>query len=418
MQRLRELRTTLNEQEEPAIEVAEIQHQKDLLQDIKDDLLECRPKVDNVHRIGKQLMEICSEKERPEIRRQIEEMEQLYDLVHQLILKREKLLNEAMEKALAFQQLLQEVLDFLDQAEDRLARIGDISNDSDELKHQIREIKELKHDIEAFAHKVDKLNKLGRSILETTSSRQTGSIRESLDEVNRRWNDLLNAVNLREKDLDNALLKLGQFQNALKDFLNMLNKLERLLDNVNPDFADVSILEQEKQKLLQLLKDIKQQERSVEALNNQGRQLIDNKSAGEDARSTTNILNDLNDRWEQLNEEAERKRKVLDINLEDAIYLHNELVSLITWINEMDQQISANKPVGGLPETARKQLADFMKLYEEIESNIPKVEQVIRNVEDRLIGTVEQLTKEFRHNLKTLKSKWDNLLSRGNYIYI
>lgn len=235
-----------------------------------------------------------------------------------------------------------------------------------------------------------------------------------LQEVNRRWNDLLNAVNLREKDLDNALLRLGQFQNALKDFLNWLNKLERQLDNINTDFADVSILEQEKLKLKALLQDIKQHERSVETLNNAGKQLIEVKSGSEDARSTTNILNDLNDRWDQLNEEAERKRKTLDIVLEDAIYLHNELVSLISWINDMDQQISANKPLGGLPETARKQLADFLKLYEEIESNIPKVEQTIRNVEDRLIGTVEQLTKEFRHNLKTLKSKWDSLLSRAN----
>lgn len=224
----------------------------------------------------------------------------------------------------------------------------------------------------------------------------------------------MNAVNLREKDLDNALLRLGQFQNALKDFLNWLNKLERQLGNINTDFADVSILEQEKLKLKALLQDIKQHERSVETLNNAGKQLIEVKSGSEDARSTTNILADLNDRWDQLNEEAERKRKTLDIVLEDAIYLHNELVSLISWINDMDQQISANKPLGGLPETARKQLADFMKLYEEIESNIPKVEQTIRNVEDRLVGTVEQLTKEFRHNLKTLKSKWDSLLSRAN----
>lgn len=224
----------------------------------------------------------------------------------------------------------------------------------------------------------------------------------------------MNAVNLREKDLDNALLRLGQFQNALKDFLSWLNKLERQLDNINTDFADVSILEQEKLKLKALLQDIKQHERSVETLNNAGKQLIEVKTGSEDARSTTNILNDLNDRWEQLNEEAERKRKTLDIVLEDAIYLHNELVSLISWINDMDQQISANKPLGGLPETARKQLADFMKLYEEIESTIPKVEQTTRNVEDRLIGTVEQLTKEFRHNLKTLRSKWENLLARAN----
>lgn len=221
-------------------------------------------------------------------------------------------------------------------------------------------------------------------------------------------------MNLREKDLDNALLRLGQFQNALKDFLSWLNKLERQLDNINTDFADVSILEQEKLKLKALLQDIKQHERSVETLNNAGKQLIEVKTGSEDARSTTNILNDLNDRWEQLNEEAERKRKTLDIVLEDAIYLHNELVSLISWINDMDQQISANKPLGGLPETARKQLADFMKLYEEIESTIPKVEQTTRNVEDRLIGTVEQLTKEFRHNLKTLRSKWESLLARAN----
>lgn len=54
-----------------------------------------------------------------------------------------------------------------------------------------------------------------QELTERTSPDQAAKIKGPLAQVNRRWDDLLKGIVDRQRELENALLRLGQFQHAL-----------------------------------------------------------------------------------------------------------------------------------------------------------------------------------------------------------
>lgn len=69
---------------------------------------------------------------------------------------------------------------------------------------------------------------------ERTSPEQAAAIREPLNAVNRRWESLLRGMVERQKQLEHALLHLGQFQHALNELLVWINKTDSTLDQLKP----------------------------------------------------------------------------------------------------------------------------------------------------------------------------------------
>lgn len=71
-------------------------------------------------------------------------------------------------------------------------------------------------------------------LTERTSPEQAAAIREPLHSVNRRWENLLKGMVERQKQLEHALLHLGQFQHALNELLVWINKTDSTLDQLKP----------------------------------------------------------------------------------------------------------------------------------------------------------------------------------------
>lgn len=71
-------------------------------------------------------------------------------------------------------------------------------------------------------------------LTERTSPEQAASIREPLTVVNRRWDSLLRGMVERQKQLEHALLHLGQFQHALNELLVWIDKTNNTLDQLKP----------------------------------------------------------------------------------------------------------------------------------------------------------------------------------------
>ena len=67
--------------------------------------------------------------------------------------------------------------------------------------------------------------------------------------MNRRWDELLRGMVERQRQLENALLRLGQFQHALAELLAWIDKTDNTLDELKPVAGDPQVLEVELAKL-------------------------------------------------------------------------------------------------------------------------------------------------------------------------
>ncbi|XP_037914649.1 microtubule-actin cross-linking factor 1 isoform X27 [Hermetia illucens] len=420
MQTLRDLEEALSCQEPPAAQPQEIQKQQVALQEIRQEIDQTKPEVEEVRRTGNNLMSLCGEPDKPEVKKHIEDLDHAWDNITALYAKREENLIDAMEKAMEFHETLQNLLKFLNKAEDRFAKLGPLGSDIDAVKKQIEQLKLFKDDVDPHMVEVEALNRaLNRQaveLTERTSAEQAASIREPLNSVNRRWENLLRGMVERQKQLEHALLHLGQFQHALNELLVWIGRTDTTLDQLKPIPGDPQLLEVELAKLKVLANDIQAHQSSVDTLNDAGRQLIESEKGSLEASATQEKLRKLNDQWRSLLQKASDRQHELEEALREAQTFNAEVQDILGWLGDVDSVIGASKPVGGLPETATEQLERFMEVYNELEANRPKVETLQAQGQE-FIKKQNQMnapSSNLNHTLRTLKQRWDAVLARAS----
>ncbi|CAG0912338.1 unnamed protein product [Notodromas monacha] len=414
MRSLKDLERTLSSQEPPAVEPTAIERQKFALEDIKNEIEQTQPEVEECRKTGKKLMTVCGEPDKPEVKKHIEDLDSAWDNVTALYAKREQNLIDAMEKSMEFHDTLQNILDFLESAENKFEKMGALGADIDAVKEQIRQLKDFKSDVDPQMVKVEALNRQAQELTARTSPDQATRIKKPLAEVNRRWDTLLKGIVDRQRALEHALLRLGQFQHALEELLVWINRTESTLDSLQPVLGDPAVIEVELAKLKVLVNDIHAHQSSVDTLNDAGHQLIESDKNSQDATTTQRRLNELNQRWNGLQEKAENRQQELEDALKEAQAFNAEIQDLLMWMSDVDSALSSSKPVGGLPETAKEQLARFMEVFDELEKNRLKVDSVLQQGQGYLKRSTEGAASNLQHNLRTLKQRWDSVLNRAN----
>ncbi|CAK9830262.1 DST [Anthophora retusa] len=414
MSTLRELQDALAGQAPPAAQPAAIQQQQVALQEIRHEIDQTKPDVEQVRASGHELMGLCGEPDKPEVRKHIEDLDQAWDNVTALYARREENLIDAMEKAMEFHETLQNLLEFLQEAEEKFARMGPLGSDIDEVKKQIKQLASFKAEVDPHMVKVEALNRQAAELTERTSSEQAAAIKEPLGAVNKRWDGLLRGLVERQRLLENALLRLGQFQHALDELLVWIEKTDDTLDNLKAVAGDPQVIEVELAKLKVLVNDIQAHQTSVDTLNDAGRQLIEDGKGTAEASTTAEKLGTLNRRWRDLLQRAADRQRELEDALREAQSFTAEIQDLLSWLGDVDNTIVASKPVGGLPETASEQLERFMEVYNELEQNRPKVETVLQQGQEYLKRADSSSAGGLNHNLRTLKQRWDNVTARAS----
>merc|ERR1712223_72529 len=414
MNNLKQIQDNLNNQEPPGVEPKVIEAQKAELKNIKKGIDSTKPIVDKCKATGKELMSKVGEPERPELKRHIDDLDNAWDSITSMFHKREKNLIVAMEKAMEYHDTLQALKDFLAKAEKKFDNLGPIGSDIDKVKKQIGELKEFKDEVDPWMIKVEALNRQAHDLIEFATPEQARAIKEPLAQVNRRWEDLNKGINVRQKELEQALLRLGQFQHALNELLVWIERTDKTLDTLKPVYGDPQVIEVELAKLKVMVNDIQAHQSSVDTLNDAGRQIIETEKGSREASQTQNKLNELNTKWNDLLGNAESRQVELEDALKEAQAFAQEIQDMLLWLNDVDAALSSSKPVGGLPETAKDQLDRFMEIYRELESMGPKVEGLLDRGNEYLKKSKDGGANNLQNNLRTLKSRWDNILNRAN----
>ena len=251
-------------------------------------------------------------------------------------------------------------------------------------------------------------------LIENASPHQSQAIRDHLSSINRRWDDLNKAINNRQKDLEQALLRLGQFQHALSELLVWIECTSKTLDSLNPVMGDPQIVEVELAKLKVMVNDIQAHQSSVDTLNDAGRQIMESEKGSGEASQIQGRINELNTSWNSLLNKAENRQVELEGILKEARAFSLEIQDMLLWLNDIDAAASASKAVGGLPETAKDQLDRFMELYVDVEAMAPKVDALLARGNEYLKRTKEGQATNLQSNLHTLKTRWDNILIKMN----
>uniref|UniRef100_A0A8B9PQ30 Microtubule actin crosslinking factor 1 n=1 Tax=Apteryx owenii TaxID=8824 RepID=A0A8B9PQ30_APTOW len=399
---IKDTQDIVHDLESPGIDPSIIKQQVEAAETIKEETDGLHEELEFIRLLGTDLIFACGETEKPEVKKSIDEMNNAWENLNKTWKERLEKLEEAMQSAVQYQDTLQAMFDWLDNAVIKLCNMSPVGTDLNTVKEQMNEMKEFKMEVYQQQIEMEKLNHQGELMLKkATDETDRDIIKEPLTELKHLWENLGEKIAHRQHKLEAALLALGQFQHALAELMAWLTHTEELLDAQKPVNGDPKVIEVELAKHHVLKNDVLAHQATVETVNKAGNELLES-SAGDDASSLRNRLEKLNSCWESVLQKTEEREQQLQSTLQQAQGFHGEIEDFLLWLTRMESQLSASKPTGGLPETAREQLnAHMLKAKEDVYSQLlAKGRLMLLNRDDSGSGSKTE------QSVALLEQKW------------
>ncbi|CAL8297896.1 unnamed protein product [Lota lota] len=412
---LRDSQDIVRELEDPGVDPSLIKQQIEAAEAIKGETDGLREELEFVRTLGADLIFACGETEKPEVKKTIDEMNGAWDGLNRTWRERMERLEEAMTASVQYQDALQGMFDYLDNAVIKLCDMPTVGTDLGTVKQQIEELKQYK--VEVYQQQIDmeKLCHQGELLLKKVSDQtDRDMIQEPLTELRHLWENLGEKITHRQHKLEGALLALGQFQHALSELQAWLNHTHATLDTQRPVNSDPKAIEIELAKHHVLRNDVLSHHSTVETVNGAGAELLES-TPGDEVSHLRDQLDTLNNGWESVLLKTQERQKLLEAALHQAEGFHGDLEEFLQWLRRTESQLSAAKPTGGLPETAREQLQQHMELQTTLSQRAEHYHRLLDQGEAMLLargGEEGPGTTQTQQNLAMLQNKWASLSAK------
>lgn len=169
------------------------------------------------------------------------------------------------------------------------------------------------------------LDALGEKTLQETSTQGREKIRNEIRGVHERWDNLNEEIRKLQKKQEAQSLQLSTYQDFLQQSLGWLETHETLISQEKPDtWTSIQEIRSKQLKYKAISQDILAHKRIVETLNEKANAVIQNTVSSTNADQIKNTIDNINSRYEQLNQNCNKLLSQLDEAL-NAFQKFNDL---------------------------------------------------------------------------------------------
>ncbi|XP_056421747.1 dystonin isoform X16 [Hyla sarda] len=399
----------IRELDEPGVDPSVVKQQQEAAEAIKEEIDGLQEELDIVTALGSELISACGEPDKPVVNKNIDELNCTWEMLNKTWKDRVDKLDEAMLAAVQYQDGLQAIFDWVDIAMGRIETMPPIGTDLETVKQQISEHKQFKKEAYQQQIELERLNHQKELLQKkATDENDKLAVEDSFKELKYLWQALEDRIINRQHKLEGALLTLGPFQNALDELLTWMSHTEGLLNDQKPIGGDPKTIEIDLAKHHVLQNDVLAHKSSVETVQKAGNDLVKS-SAGEEASSLQSRLEALNQRWQNVLDKTEKRRKQLDTALFQAQGFHNEIEEMHQWLSDTERHLLASKPIGGLPETAKEQLDTHLELCAAFEAKEHVYKSIMQKSQQMMQRSLDEPETNIDQDITNLKEKWESV---------
>lgn len=415
------------ESESVAIDSDSIFEQQQYHQQIIKDIDENEAKLIDIKTFKQQLIEISTFSDLIEIEKAIENCEKSWNRIKEKVKKHEIDIQITFSKACEFQQELIEILEWISLQQEKFVNLDSSFNSDDPktIRFQINLLKEFKEKVDPKQMEIlilnQKFDELKFNIRTNQSFEVLESLQEPLNSANKEWKRLQSSITDRKSNLKNLLIDMGQLNDALDEIAKSIDSNLNSLDNIEFFFTpnnDIQIrsVDLKVARLKMIGKEIKSEEYLLTRLKDKCGNLFINESLENETNPNelkAKVIS-ISEKNELMKKKFEELKENYDKELAQSLSLFCELIDNLEWLKDIDDSLDNNFLYGGLPETAREEIAKFKELSIQIESRHCGIDNLLRrafecNEKNLLDKKLDNMLKDATENLS---NKWTLVLKK------
>ncbi|XP_048577310.1 dystrophin isoform X2 [Nematostella vectensis] len=218
------------------------------------ELANIKKDVEQVKKIGQQIIEKSPEEKKSGVERRVEEVEHEHVELEKKVQKKVENFTEALKLSERLENDMTKLETWLEETKTEAKRRADVGF-PDDIDNDIKWNKSIIKEVTSRLSEVQRLTELGRELVDLSETGQLESLEDRLTRINNTWEELSSL-------LEHRLTLLPKYKTQLKDFEKLVDQLNSWLDKMNKeaDAVDMSRPDEARERIQLLQEDVDKHE--------------------------------------------------------------------------------------------------------------------------------------------------------------
>ncbi|XP_017689430.1 PREDICTED: dystrophin isoform X8 [Lepidothrix coronata] len=370
LQALSEVEERLNSPVLQAKDCEDLFKQEECLKSIKDSLGRLQGRVEIIHSKKTPALQSATPKEAANIQEKLTQLNFQWDKVNKMYRERQARFDKSLEKWQRFHSDMKSFNHWLTETEEKLARAQIEAGDVGHVKTK-QFIQELQDGIGRQQTVVKTLNVTGEEIIEQSSTADAKVLKEQLESLNTRWQEICKQLVEKKKRLEEEKNILSEFQEDLNKLILWLEEADGVI-GIPLEPGNEDQLRDCLSKVKLRVEELPPHKGILKRLNETRGIALGSASLKPDKKhKLESTLKEANHHLLKVSKDLPEKQKEIEILLKDFVELDKQLNQVILWVTPVKNQLELYNREG------QPGAFDIKETEAAVQAKQPNVEEVL-----------------------------------------